>query len=100
MPRQAITGALLTVAASVSFSGWLVPRLEIRGAAQATANRGTGVLMGVIVDALDNRPVANVEVTLGGAVAAVPNSKLLTDTDGNFVFLDLPKGTYTITATK
>src|SRR6185503_13030029 len=67
---------------------------------QTTPARGTGVLMGVIVDALDNRPVADAEVKLGGATPVVPNTQQLTDAEGHFVFLDLPKGTYTITATK
>ena len=60
----------------------------------------TGLLMGVIVDALDGRPVANAQVTLGGAVAVRSPVEVLTDTEGRFVFMDLPRGTYTIIATK
>jgi hypothetical protein len=99
MRRQSTTGVVIAFAAIVTMV--LAARLEIRGFAQApAAGRGTGLLMGAIVDALDNRPVGNAEVTLGGASPAVPNTKLLTDADGQFVFLDLPTGTYTITATK
>ena len=56
--------------------------------------------MGIIVDALTDRPVANAQVTLGGTIAGVNNTEILTDAEGRFVFLDLRKGTYTITATK
>src|SRR6476646_838335 len=99
MRRQATDGALIALAAIVAML--LVARLELRGAAQtSSAGRCTGLLMGVIVDALDNRPVADAEVKLGGAPPAVPNTQQLTDAEGRFVFLDLPKGTYTIAATK
>lgn len=56
--------------------------------------------MGVVVDALDNRPVPHSEVTLGGAPPTVRNTKVLTDAEGRFVFMDLPGGTYTLMATK
>ena len=72
----------------------------VGGYAQAPAMAGTGLLMGVIVDALTGQPVANAQVTLGGGTAAVNNVQVLTDAEGRFVFLDLPRGTYTITATK
>jgi hypothetical protein len=75
------------------------------GAGAHTFQRGTeaaptGLLMGVVVDAGDQRPVPNAEVTLGGALRTVPNTRVLTDADGRFVFMDLPAGTYTLTATK
>lgn len=99
MPRQATTATVIVFAAIVAIV--LVARLELRTFAQTpAAARGTGVLVGVIVDAIDNKPVVSAEVTLGGASAAVPNTQLLTDAEGQFVFLDLPKSVYTITATK
>lgn len=58
------------------------------------------LLMGVVVDALDERPVAHAEVTLGGAPPTAKNTRVLTDAEGRFVFMDLPGGTYTLTATK
>ena len=67
---------------------------------QSQTGPPTGLLMGAIVDALDGRPVPNVQVTLGGAPTTVRNPIVLTDSEGQFVFMDLPKGTYTITATK
>jgi hypothetical protein len=97
-PRPA-TGAVIAFTALGAMV--LATRLEFRGSAQAPAAiGGTGLLMGVIVDALDNRPVAGAEVTLGGASAAVANTRQLTDAEGQFVFLELPRGTYAITATK
>jgi hypothetical protein len=56
--------------------------------------------MGVVIDADGNRAVSGAKVTLGGAPPSVRNPVVLTDSEGQFVFLDLPKGTYTITATK
>ncbi len=60
----------------------------------------TGLLMGVVVDALDDRPVPHSEVTLGGAPPTTQNTRVLTDAEGRFVFMDLPAATYTLTATK
>jgi hypothetical protein len=60
----------------------------------------TGLLMGVIVDPLDGQPVPNAEVTLGGAPPTARNTHVFTDAEGRFVFMDLPKGVYAITATK
>jgi hypothetical protein len=67
---------------------------------QRAAPVPTGLLMGVVSDALDDRPVPNAEVVLGGALPTVRNTKVLTDAEGRFVFMDLPEGTYTLTATK
>jgi len=60
----------------------------------------TSLLMGVIIDPLDGQPVPNAEVRLTGAPQGTPNTLVLADEDGRFVFLALPRGTYTITATK
>ncbi len=71
--------------------------------AQSTQRTGegapTGLLMGVVVDALDGQPVANAEVRLGGAPQGTPNTVVLADERGRFVFMSLPKGTFTILAT-
>jgi len=58
------------------------------------------LLMGAVVDALDGRPVADARVTLGGSVAGVNPTEVLTDAEGRFVFMNLPRGSFTITATK
>lgn len=60
----------------------------------------TGLLMGVVIDAADERPVPNAEVKLTGALPGAPASVVLADNDGRFVFMGLPKGSFTITATK
>ena len=64
----------------------------------------TGLLMGVIIDPLidplGGQPVPNAEVRLGGAPQGTPNTVVLADGDGRFVFMALPKGSFTITATK
>jgi hypothetical protein len=60
----------------------------------------TGLLMGVIIDPLDTQPVPNAEVKLGGAPPGTPNTVVLADDEGRFVFMGLPKGSFTITATK
>jgi hypothetical protein len=70
------------------------------GLAQTPATAGSGLLMGIIVDAVSDQPVTNAQVTLGGTIAGVSNTEILTDAEGRFVFLDLRKGTYTLTATK
>ena len=57
----------------------------------------TALLMGVIVDAADSRPVPEATVTLAGLTSPID---VVTDAEGRFVFMDLPKGTFTITATK
>lgn len=59
-----------------------------------------GVLMGVVLDALDNQPVPHSEVALGGTPPTAANTRVLTDAEGRFVFMDLPGGVYTLTATK
>ena len=95
MRRHLIVGCVTVIAVA---SLVVVPGAGGRAQTPATAN--TGLLMGVIVDALTGQPVANAKVNLGGAAAAVINPQLLTDAEGRFVFLDLPRGTYTLTATK
>lgn len=60
--------------------------------------QGTGLILGQIVDAGSNRPVPGALVTLG-----LPGSRpirALADGQGRFVFRDLPKGRFNLTATK
>jgi len=67
---------------------------------RAAGTPPTGLLMGVVIDAADGRPIPNAEVTLGGAPPSTKNTKVMTDAEGRFVFLDLPEGTFTVVATK
>jgi Carboxypeptidase regulatory-like domain len=58
--------------------------------------------VGQVVDALSGRPVAGAIVGMGGPPApnGQPWPRVLTGSDGRFVFRDLRRGDYTITATK
>ena len=60
--------------------------------------RGTGLVVGQVVDAGSGRPVAGAIVILGPPTSAAP--RVLTGGDGRFVFRDLRRGEYPITATK
>lgn len=93
--RHPFIGRVILVAAA-SLAGVA----SASGRAQTQGPGSNGLAMGVIVDAVTDRPVANVQVTLGGTAAVVRNAQLMTDAEGRFVFLDLPRGSYTITATK
>lgn len=64
---------------------------------QQPAAPPSGLLMGVIVDAADARPVPDATVTLAGLPSPV---EVVTDSEGRFVFMDLPRGTFTLTAFK
>ena len=63
--------------------------------------RAAGMVVGQVVDAGTGRPVVGAIVALGGPAA--PGSqgpRILTGSDGRFVFRDLRRGEHTITATK
>ena len=60
----------------------------------------TGLLMGLVIDALGGQPVGNAEVRLSGAPQGTPNTVVLADEQGRFVFMPLPKGTFTISASR
>jgi hypothetical protein len=92
--RRLLTG--LVILACILGAGLLAQTIQRAGDAAIA----TGLLMGVVTDPLDDRPVPNAEVTLGGAPPSTRNTKVLTDAEGRFVFMDLPAGTYTLTATK
>lgn len=60
----------------------------------ADTREGDGVILGRVVEAGSGRPVAGATVSVTGAV------RVLTDGEGQFVFFRVPKGTFSITATK
>lgn len=60
--------------------------------------QGTGLILGQVVDASGNRPVAGALVTLN--LRASRPIRAMADAQGRFVFRDLPKGNYGLTATK
>jgi hypothetical protein len=65
---------------------------------------GTGLIVGQVVDAASGSPIPGAVATISGAALASsgspPRIQALTGGDGRFVFRDLPKGAFTITATK
>jgi hypothetical protein len=72
----------------------------------SSANKPAGLLLGRAVDASTNRPIARATVTLAAGCAA-PGiviaggqgpARVLTNADGQFLFRDLPKGTYPLGA--
>ena len=65
----------------------------------------TGLILGQVVDATTNKPIARAMVALGGGAAQRTGmaggpgpQRVLTDDDGHFLFRDLAKGAYTFTA--
>jgi hypothetical protein len=70
---------------------------------------GTGLLMGVVTDGLSDTPVPGAVVTLGDNAVSAPTrggpgepiaNKVMTNGQGRFVFTELAKGSYTLTASK
>jgi hypothetical protein len=60
------------------------------------------LLVGQVIDGVSGRAVPGVIVTLGGPPASngIPHPRVLTGNDGRFVFRDLRRGDYSITASK
>jgi hypothetical protein len=59
---------------------------------------GNGVVVGQVVDAGTKRAVAGALVTLG--LTGVSPLRVMADGDGRFAFRDVPRGSFTITATR
>jgi protocatechuate 3,4-dioxygenase beta subunit len=71
------------------------PATPPRGAAAPAA---TGILVGRVLDATADTPIANVIVAISGA--PLPRAiNVLTDAQGRFLFRSVPKGTFTLRAT-
>src|SRR3954447_10607014 len=89
---------------------WMTAQQQFPGMPLASRpdGRPTGLLVGQVVDAISARPVPNVIVTLsglpvvrtgaGGRPAEVP--RVLTGSDGRFVFRDLPAGSLGVSVIK
>src|SRR5579872_661174 len=70
----------------------------------------TGLILGRVVDAASGRPISGAIVTLGGlaptaaaapaAPVASPQPRALTSAGGQFVFRNLPKGSFSLTVTR
>src|SRR5262245_39981272 len=85
----AVIGALFTLA---------------QGVTPAQAPAPTGLILGRVVEADSGAPLSGVAVQIGlpvvtpGPSPIAPQPVVLTDAQGRFVFRNLPKGSYTISA--
>jgi hypothetical protein len=89
--RVAMAFVLLAVSASAFVQRYNAPTVP------------SGLIVGQVIDAVSGRPIA-------GAIVAITGSgpdrqggtppRVLSTSDGRFFFRDLPRGTFTITATK
>jgi protocatechuate 3,4-dioxygenase beta subunit len=70
---------------------------------------GSGLILGRVVDAASGRPIPSAIVTLGGfASAPIPSGipapqsqpRAMTNANGQFVFRSLPKGSFSLNATR
>lgn len=62
----------------------------------------SALVVGQVIDAATNRPLAGAIVAIGGPPGpnGQPRPRVLTASDGRFVFRDLARGTYSINSTK
>jgi uncharacterized protein (DUF2141 family) len=89
--------ALAIVATAMSW-GLAAQVSRDSGVMPPPVNTGTGLIMGTVTMAGSGQPVEGVRVTLNGVELRGTRSALTND-DGQFVFSDLPAGTYTARAT-
>jgi len=68
----------------------------------------TGLIVGIVIDAATGKPASGAVVSISGGAAVSPFDRdapaamprILTSADGRFVYHDLPRGDYSITASK
>ena len=94
VPAIAVVAVCLAVLRAAAQSGAqvtpqapTVPTITVSGAARPA---GTAALSGVVADAVTGRPVAGAAVILSNLDKATDARRVLTDSRGRFVFLDLP----------
>ena len=92
--------ALVALAIVATATSWGLSAQVSRdtGAVPPPATTGTGLIMGTVTMAGSGQPVDGVRVTLNGAELRGSRSALTND-DGQFAFVDLPAGTFTVRAT-
>lgn len=92
LPRLAAT-AVLAASLLVAALAAQTPGTSGRGAAPAK-----GLIVGRVVDAVSNTPIASVIVSLSGA--PLPSSiRVMTDAKGRFLFRNVPRGSFSLRAT-
>jgi protocatechuate 3,4-dioxygenase beta subunit len=81
--------------------------LAVTAAAQSTqryaVRPAAGLIVGQVVDGGSGRPIAGATVAITGSAdgrQTGPSPRVLSTSDGRFFFRDLPRGTFTITATR
>lgn len=85
---------------------YLAPLLLIATQAVAQEPNTTGMIVGQVIDAGTGRPAAGAVVTISGpppqqsGAAQVSTPRILTSSNGRFVFRGLRRGNYSITASK
>jgi hypothetical protein len=73
--------------------------LQFPGPPQADSR--SGLIVGQVIDGVSNRPVAGAVVSMSGAPGPAGRPfAVLTGADGRFVFRDMARGSYNVTATK
>ena len=70
----------------------------VTGAPATPLEAGTGLIFGQTVDGVSTRPIPNALVTL--FVAGSIPVRVLSDGDGRYTFRDVPKGGFSVTASK
>ncbi len=75
-----------------------ISEMMVSGGPAGPMEVGTGVIVGRVVEADANTPVAGTIVTL--SVGGFTPLRVLTDGQGRFAFRALPKGSFSITATR
>ena len=82
-PRRGLGGLAVALAAALAF------------ASGAAAQTNTGTVTGRVTDGASSRPLEAVQVSLDGTAFGT-----LTNASGNFIFLGVPAGEYTIRSTR
>jgi len=98
MTRRLLAAAMAALASAGVWAQAVMPQQARDGQAQALAP-ATALIMGTVVTGGTGQPADGVRLTLSGNELRGSRSAL-TDDSGNFAFLALPPGTYTLRATK
>lgn len=88
----------------VAFAGLVAIALGVTATAQQAPPPPTGFILGRVVDARSNQPVAGVFVSLNGGAAPSPTAprvqpvRVITDAQGRFLFRGVASGSYVVLA--
>ena len=99
MLRKLFVAAVVAVAGSVTLFGQVPLTQQARDSQAKEQVPATALIMGTVVTGGAGQPADGVRLTMSGSALRGSRSTL-TDDNGNFAFLALPPGTYTLRATK